>query len=239
MTDALLKDGAVSTASRQKSLLKDLVKDFLSMALLIRQGWQAQSVETFLQRVDGFFSDLEREARHAGYSAQQVRDTQYALCAFLDESVLNTGSSNIRSHVELHPLQFKYFGVHLAGEGFFDKLGALRADVKAHLEVLEVYHLCLALGFEGKYSLGQQEQLRYLANTLGQEITRLRPPAGELAADWALPDRVSQLLRHEIPLWVYVSLIALLCAAVYLLLDGLLGNQVEALGENISRLFGA
>ncbi|MBJ7223517.1 MULTISPECIES: type IVB secretion system protein IcmH/DotU [unclassified Brenneria] len=239
MTDAVLNGAPMAAASGQKPTLKDLVRDFLSMALLIREGRQARSVEAFLESVDGFFADLEREARNARYSAEQVRDVQYALCAFLDESVLKAGNSNIRGHVELHPLQFKYFGVHLAGEGFFEKLEALRADVRANLEVLEVYHLCLALGFEGKYSLGQQDQLRYVANTLGQEIARLRPQPRDLAPDWALPDQVSQMIRYEIPLWVYVVLIALVCGVVYLVLDWSLGIQVEALAEQIGRLFGA
>ncbi|GLU39986.1 type VI secretion system protein ImpK [Pseudomonas sp. NBRC 100443] len=222
----------------EKPTLKDLAKDFLSMALMIRRGRQAQSVERFLASVDDFFASLERNARAAGYSVEQVRDTQYALCAFLDESVLNDSGSNIRSHVELHPLQFKYFGVHLAGEGFFDKLEALRADVKTNLDVLEVYHLCLALGFEGKYNLEQKDQLRYLANTLGQDIARYRKAPRTLAPDWALPDQVSQMIRYEVPLWVYVGLIALLCAALYFTLDWLLGKDVAALAGQLDALFG-
>jgi len=238
MTEVLSNGAAAPAAPLSTPTLKDLVKDFMSMALLIRQGLRATSVDTFLAQVDAFFVDFEREARNARYSADQVKDTQYALCAFLDESVLNAQGSNIRGHLELHPLQFKYFGVHLAGEGFFEKLEALRADVKANLEVLEVYHLCLALGFEGKYRLGQQDQLRYIANTLGQEIVRLRQPPRTLAPDWALPDQVSQLFRYEVPLWAYLVLIALVCALVYGVLDWLLGRQVEALAAQIGQLFG-
>jgi type VI secretion system protein ImpK len=197
------------------------------------------SVSAFEASVDTFFKALERDARGANYSVEQVKDTQYALCAFLDESVLRSGDNELRRHFELQPLQFRYFGVHLAGEGFFEKIDALRGDVKHNLDVLEVYHLCLALGFEGKFSLGQKDQLRYLANTLGQDIARFRKTPKALSPDWALPDQVSQMLRHEVPLWLYLALFALVCAGVYLTLDWLLAKDVAALSEQISQLFSA
>ncbi|WP_070096520.1 type IVB secretion system protein IcmH/DotU [Pseudomonas sp. NBRC 111139] len=238
MTEALLQQGAVPAAS-DKPTLKDLVQDFISMALIVRRGRQVTSVQAFEGSVERFFANLERDARAANYSVEQVKDTQYALCAFLDESVLRSDDNALRRHFELQPLQFRYFGVHLAGEGFFEKVDALRADVKQNIDVLEVYHLCLALGFEGKFSLGQKDQLRYLANTLGQDIARYRKAPKALSPDWALPDQVSQMLRHEVPLWVYLALIALVCVAVYLTLDWLLDKDVAALSEQIRQLFSA
>lgn len=238
MTEAVLQQDAVAAAN-DRPTLKGLVQDFISMALIVRRGRQVTSVAAFENSVERFFADLERSARAANYSVEQVKDTQYALCAFLDESVLRAGDSELRRHFELQPLQFRYFGVHLAGEGFFEKIEALRVDVKQNIDVLEVYHLCLALGFEGKFSLGQKDQLRYLANTLGQDIARYRKPPKALSPDWALPDQVSQMLRHEVPLWVYLALIALVCAAVYLTLDWLLDKDVTALSELIHQLFSA
>jgi type VI secretion system protein ImpK len=237
MTEAVMQ-GAV-TAATEKPGLKDLVQDFISMALIVRKGRQVTSVTAFEASVDNFFSTLEREARSANYSVEQVKDTQYALCAFLDESVLRSGDNELRRHFELQPLQFRYFGVHLAGEGFFEKIDSLRSDVKKNLDVLEVYHLCLALGFEGKFSLGQKDQLRYLANTLGQDIARYKKTPKALSPDWALPDQVSQMLRHEVPVWLYLALIALVCVGVYLTLDWLLAKDVAALSEQISQLFSA
>ncbi|MFP3924260.1 type IVB secretion system protein IcmH/DotU [Pseudomonas sp. W5-36] len=265
MSEAVMQ-GAMA-ADQPKPTLKDLVQDFISMALILRRGRQVTSVRAFEESVDSFFATLEREARASNYSVEQVKDTQYALCAFLDESVLrakmpeapvvaNAEASptsahaalaapaekvnELRRHIEVSPLQFRHFGVHLAGEGFFDKIETLRADVKRNLDVLEVYHLCLALGFEGKFSVGEgKDQLRYLANTLGQDIARYRKTPKALSPDWALPDQVSQMLRHEVPVWVYLALIALVCLAVYLTLDWMLGKDVALLSEHISQLFSA
>jgi type VI secretion system protein ImpK len=217
--------------------LRTLSQDFFSLILMIRRGSEARNVDEFLTRVADYFRELEAQALAVGYSMDQVRDAQYALCAFLDESVLGAGASNIRQHLELHPLQYTYFGVHLAGEGFFERLEALRTDVKANLDVLEVYHLSLALGFEGKFRLEHRDQLRYVASTLGQDIARYRQTSDVLAPGWQLPDQVGQLLRYEIPVWVYLLVIALCCGAVYLVLDNLLDTQVTALIERLSSLF--
>ncbi|WP_242495417.1 type IVB secretion system protein IcmH/DotU [Salinicola tamaricis] len=168
MTEALAHPSDIA----EPRTLKTLSRDFISMVLMVRRGQQAESVERFLERVDQWLREFEEKARAENYSAEAVKDAQYALCAFLDESVLKGGVGNIREHVELHPFQYRYFGVHLAGEGFYDRLDSLRSDVRGNLDVLEVYHLCLALGFEGKYSLENRDQLRYIANTLGQDIAR-------------------------------------------------------------------
>ncbi|WP_407312707.1 type IVB secretion system protein IcmH/DotU [Pseudomonas sp. nanlin1] len=237
MTEAVLQNSP--RAAIEKPVLKDLVKDFMSMALIIRHGREVTSSAEFEDRVDAFFQRLEHEARTAYYSAAQVKDTQYALCAFLDESVLRSGEHSLRLPFEMRPMQFRYFGVHLAGEGFFEKIDALRSDVRANLEVLEVYHLCLALGFEGKFSMGSQDQLRYLANTLGQDIGRYRQAPKTLSPDWELPDPVAQMLRYEVPVWLYWVVIALICLGVYLTLDWMLSKDVAALAEQINHLFGA
>lgn len=226
-----------NAAGQAPATLLNLTRDFFSMVLMIRRGSEAQSVDAFLERVEEYFKEMESRALTAGYSMEKYRDAQYAMCAFLDESVLGSGGNNIRQHIELHPLQYHYFGVHLAGEGFFERLESLRSDVKGNVDVLEIYHLCLALGFEGKYRLERRDQLRYIANTLGQDIARYRKAPQELAPDWRLPDQVGQLLRHEIPVWVYLVLIALLCGVVFLVLDGILDARVEALIERLQTLF--
>lgn len=233
MTEAL----AQSSDLAETRTLKTLSRDFISMVLMVRRGQQAESVERFLERVDQWLREFEEKARAENYSAEAVKDAQYALCAFLDESVLKGGVGNIREHVELHPFQYRYFGVHLAGEGFYDRLDSLRSDVRANLDVLEVYHLCLALGFEGKYSLENRDQLRYLANTLGQDIARYRHATEEGRESWKLPDQVGQLLRYEIPLWVYLLAIVVICLIVYGGLRWWLGSETDALIEQIQRLF--
>ncbi|MFH7467991.1 DotU family type IV/VI secretion system protein, partial [Pseudomonas syringae pv. tagetis] len=82
---------------------------------------------------------------------------------------------------------------------------------------------------EGKFGLGQKVQLRILANTLGQDIARFLKTPIALCHDCALPDHLSQMLRHEVTVWLYLALSALECLRLYLALDSLMGKDLPDL----------
>lgn len=95
--------------------------------------------------------------RLLGESAQYVRDgrcgqedfdlARFAVCAWIDEAILNS-SWNGRMQWQKEPLQHVYFNTTEAGQEFFVRLNALGLQ---HSEVREVYYLCLAMGFKGRY----------------------------------------------------------------------------------------
>jgi type VI secretion system protein ImpK len=64
MSEAVMQ-GAMA-ADQPKLTLKDLVQDFISMALILRRGRQVTSVSAFEESVDTFFAALERQPRGAG-----------------------------------------------------------------------------------------------------------------------------------------------------------------------------
>jgi type VI secretion system protein ImpK len=65
-----------------------------------------------------------------------------------------------------------------------------------------VFHLCLLLGFQGRYALEGRERLDYLTARLGDEIAHLQGRRVAFAPHWAAPDRAVHKLRGELPLWV-------------------------------------
>lgn len=240
MTQSLSMPAAANAAmsdAPRRATLSQLSRDAFFMILMIRQGSEPGDVAGFVENVDVFFRKLEAQARKADYSVEQAEDVKYAICAFLDETILNS-SSPLRQYVELHPFQFKYFGEHLAGVGFFKRLETLRQAPDKNIDVLEVYYQCLMMGFAGQYRLEKQDELRYLVNTLGQDIARIRGTDGTLAPHWALPDSVSQIIKYEVPLWLYALGIVVICAIVYLVLRSLLGSQVDDLAVLVNKTFG-
>ena len=98
-------------------------------------------------------ADVERDATAAGYSAHDIRDTHFAVVAFLDSVVLHSNEP-ARPEWERQSLQEEMFGQTDAGVVFFDKLESFRSrpDSEHLADMLEVYLLCLLLGFEGRYS---------------------------------------------------------------------------------------
>ena len=116
--------------------------------------------ERAIQQIRAF----EQASREAGIPLDQLRPAHYALCASLDDVVLNTpwGSSGAwaaRSLVSTFHQEVR------GGERFFDLLSQLRQNPGTLLPVLELMYLCLSLGFQGRYRLsprgpGELDRLR-------------------------------------------------------------------------------
>lgn len=116
------------------------------------------------------------------------------------------------------PLQLSQFGDHLAGENFFTRLEDLRAQGAPRLPSLEVYYLCLLLGFEGKYRIEGGEKLHYLTARVGDEIVYLKGKRTGFAPHWAPPDAVSHVLRRTVPLWATAAVLVAVGLIGYLAL---------------------
>lgn len=117
----------------------------------------------------------DQEARQKGYSGDEVKLAIFAVVAFLDESVLNSPNPTFASWAS-RPLQEELFGGHLAGEAFFTNLESLlRAnDSPSNADVLEVYQLCLLLGYQGRYTIGNRGELQAIKQAVGEKIRRIR-----------------------------------------------------------------
>jgi type VI secretion system protein ImpK len=144
----------------------------------------------------------------------------------VDETVLNSGFS-IRDAWMLQPLQLTLFGEQLAGENFFARLEDLRAQGAPRLQSLEVFYMCLLLGFQGKYMIEGQEKLGYLTARLGDEITLLRGKRAGFAPHWPLPDKIAHTLKRDVPLWSIGALFALLGLLAYLGMSHFLNRDMQ------------
>ena len=131
------------------------------------------------------------------------------------------------------PLQEELFGTHIAGEVFFQNLQQLlgRSDSPDLADLLEVYYLCLLLGFGGRYSAGNRGELTQIMNMTADKIRRIRGRFSGLSPSWMLPAETARGSGGD-P-WVRkLGIIAAICAAVMVLLFvvyklGLLGSGVH------------
>jgi len=210
--------------------LKDMLEDGIYLLFLLQSGNAPNSANEFNRRIDQFLAQFEKNARNLGKPQQAVSDAKYAFCALMDEIILSSDFS-IREDWERAPLQLRMFGEHLAGDRFFDKLEILRTDPVANIEALEVFHTCLLLGFQGKYLLEGTEKLNYLISRVNQEITHARGGKAVFAPNWKLPQRFQQYVRHELPLWLFYALLAVVGVGVFLVYLTLLGNDMDELRD--------
>jgi type VI secretion system protein ImpK len=164
------------------------LQEAFTVAVRLRSDRQvAASADAFREQVKFLLSAADRDARRAGYGGGDVRLAVYAYIAFLDETVLSSTQPMFQGW-NRRPLQEEVFGDHVAGETFFRNLSDLmaRQDSEDLADVLEVYLLCLLLGFRGKYA-GNPDGLQSLVASIQERLRRVRGPAPLVGPDWALP----------------------------------------------------
>jgi type VI secretion system protein ImpK len=149
---------------------------------------QVTDAATFRAQIWGGVKLAHDEARKLGYNNDDVELATFAVVAFLDASILNL-QSPVFADWPRQPLQEERYGHHIAGEIFFQNLQKLmgRSDSQELADLLEVYYLCLLLGFAGRYSLGGRGDLAAITNQTGERIQRIRQTGTELAPGWRLP----------------------------------------------------
>jgi type VI secretion system protein ImpK len=157
----------------------------------------------------------------------------YALVALADEMALGM-SESVRRYWMANMLQLRYFNENVAGEGFFQKLDAIRRDPR-RTDVLQVYYLCLLLGFQGRYAVrGGEIELLNVIEVLRTEIAQALDIPDELSPSGDRPDDAVLRRAGRMPfLWVSIGALAL-AVSVYTALRVSIGNDGAAARDRIS-----
>lgn len=226
MTDAR----AVPAARGQLALA---LQEAFTVAVRLRAGRQAAAdADSFRAHVKTLLSAADGRARSAGYEGEAVKLAIYAYIAFLDESVLSASQPMFAAWSQ-QPLQEAVFGDHIAGENFFRHLADLlaRQDAEPLADLLEVYQLCMLLGFRGKYG-SNPEGLQSIVSMTREKIDRIRGPRPPLAPDWGLP--AGEVAERGKDVWVpRLAVTALvtfaLALGLFLFFKYVLGGQLDGL----------
>ena len=201
---------------------------------IIRLKGQRQHIpdgEIFRKRTKATLQEVERVAVADGYDVRDVRDTHFAVVAFLDSVILHS-KDPVRAEWERKPLQEELFGQTDAGLVFFEKLDQFRSrrDSEQLADILEVYLLCLLLGFEGRYSGARRGELEGITDSLRMRIEYVRGRDDQLAPSGSLPPVLAPVLTpkrrkdHLRLLTIALLVFALFCFVV-LKLDLISGSE--------------
>lgn len=218
-----------ASSSVRRGQLALALQEVLTATVRLRANRQvAADGESFRTHIKQLLSAAERDARRLGYGADDVGTALYATVVFLDESVLNSAQPMFASWPS-RPLQEELFGGHMGGENFFQHLRQLltRGESDDLADLLEVFQLCLLLGFRGRYSAGDVGELRGLQAAVTDKLQRIRGGFGELAPGWAPPERES-VRRERDPWLVGLALAAVACVVAGLLLFGVFQSSLGA-----------
>jgi len=190
--------------------------------------------EALREQLLGVLQKMVSRCRQAGIADKETAEARYAIVAFMDERILR---SNWAGRVEWmnRPLQLQLYNEFAAGENFFVRMRTLldgtspappergrNDDIqRGEPSALEIYALCLALGFVGAAGAAQQAQ------SVTEEARRRlgRVAAGAPISPHAVP---ADHYSATTPRRPFVLAVALSCILVVALGVGLLRWSLDA-----------
>ena len=179
----------------------------LTVAIKLRTTISHDNVIELHKRLTDEIKSFDLQAQSAGASPETVISARYLLCTVVDEIVLNT-PWGVRSGWSQHSLLSLFHQETFGGEKCFAILQRMLENPGKHLDILELYYLCLSLGFEGKYRLAQRvhEQLDHIRDGLYQTIENHRGHMQkDLSPRWQGCGKTKAGMMDYLPMWVIAS----------------------------------
>ncbi|HEY6403616.1 MAG TPA: type IVB secretion system protein IcmH/DotU [Blastocatellia bacterium] len=218
------------TRNRLKSEneLVDLATPVFQLVLRLKSEGLTPSSQELRRSIDAMLRQIEQAGAARGYKEEQLQNARFALAAFVDEAVL---SGSLKEEWEKYPLQLEYFREALAGTKFFERLDALLKRAETEADVVEIYYLCLLLGFKGKYDVFLEDQLPGEINKVTERLRQVgRLRGGALSPHWKVTDQPEPPPPEpELPRWVIWTAVGSvgMVAFVYTILNWMLIGDIN------------
>lgn len=189
----------------------------LNLLSQIRNTPSHPNPDSLHQQLASEITQFEKRAQAEGVAPETIYIARYALCSTIDEFVMATpwGASSVWSHQSLLSLFHKEtFG----GEKFFKLLNKLEQDPGRNIDLLELFYLCLALGFRGKFAVSNDgvNELERVRESLYQIIRQYRGDfEPELSVQWEGLDKHATAKGSIMPAWLAASIVILLLVGLF------------------------
>ncbi|MCA0872585.1 type VI secretion system protein TssL, long form [Seohaeicola saemankumensis] len=195
----------------------------------IRNRAQHMDPDKLRQSVVGEVREFENRALQAGIPAQSVKVARYALCATLDDVVLNTPWGG-QSSWGLQSMVGTFHRETVGGDRFYDLLARLEKEPGQNIDMLEFLYMCMSLGFEGRLRVEQGGSEKHLAirAALARIIRAQRGPVErDLSPHWEGLKKPFKALSAWRLVWIAVGVTACLLALQFVGLSWALSNSTE------------
>ena len=228
---------------RQKNLAAIFQAVFTNIVRLRSRRLPVTSEFAFRREMMKLLKSAEDEATMLGYSPESVANAKFALVTFLDNSVLDSQNMAFVQWGGLL-LEQEWFGTNDGGQIFFDRFQRLldQPDSRDEVDALEVYRLCVLLGFHGQ--LRQKDAGGAAVSMLdaaARKIARVRGVSGDLTPTWRIPEQSA--LTVTVDSWLPRLMVALLgslvlALALFVGFHSALRSHISALEERTTTLAG-
>jgi type VI secretion system protein ImpK len=183
---------------RRSNLALSFQEIFTAIVRLRFNRQSVPSADSFREHMRQALRAATQDAGQKGYSGEDIKTAAFAVIAFLDESVL-ASSNPVFSTWSRLPFQEELFGHHMGGEAFFQYAQQLlgRRDSAETADILEVFYLCLLLGYRGRYGVGNAGELRAIMDSIRDKIHRVRGAGTAISPQWVVPNEAVARKRSD------------------------------------------
>ena len=172
--------------------LSGLLTDLFTIVIRIRETDSLGDPQALRKLITWYLDLFQKNGETASRNRGDILDAMYAVVALIDEAVLSSGGE-CREYWLGRPLQLDYFGEAMAGEEFFNRLEGVLKTPGEKSDVIEVYFLCLALGFEGRYKLTDRSRLSAYMKQCADALSK------HTAFDTSLSPRALPRKKMQVP----------------------------------------
>lgn len=213
----------MSNSDATHTLMK-LCDELFVLILRMQQSKNFGDDEALYNKITSLLKSMEEKARRLKIDSEDIRNVKLALSTFIDEIIWYSQWASKRSWES--KLQRLLLPSTTGGNVFFEELDKIREN-NSKTGILEVYYMCLMLGFEGKFVTDRKELPKYietLRKELKPEIVKKLSPNGDR--------RETSIRRRSIPWWGKIAAGALcivLPVLLFIVLKIFMGQAVEEL----------
>ncbi|GGE53915.1 type VI secretion system protein TssL, long form [Actibacterium pelagium] len=207
-----------------------------SLISRIRNRAQHMDPDTLRKNVVAEVRGFENRALQAGIPAQTVKVARYALCATLDDVVLNTPWGG-QSSWGLQSMVGTFHRETVGGDRFYDLLARLEKEPANNIDMLEFLYMCLSLGFEGRLRVEQGGADKHLQirNGLARIIRAQRGPVErDLSPNWEGVMKPFRKLSAWRIVWISIAVTGAILALQFTGLSYALSTSTERLIGQLS-----
>ncbi len=209
-------------------------------ALVSRIRNRAQHVDpdALRRNVVAEVRNFESRAITAGVDPQQVKVARYAICATIDDVVLNTPWGE-QSNWGMQSMVGTFHKETVGGDRFYDVLARLEKDPPNNIELLEFMFMCLSLGFDGRLRVeqGGVDKHMQIRNGLARIIRAQRGPVEQdLSPRWRGVEKPHKPRSVFKPVYIAIAATAAILAAIFSTLTFLLGTPTDQLLGRIAAI---
>ena len=134
-----------------RNLLTAAAAPFLALMASVRAGRARINLPQLHGRAAEMIAAFEAQIGGV-YSDEEVRRAKYALAATADDVALNLpGQENDAAEWARRSMVVRFFKENIGGDRFWRLLDEMVASPAQYRSLIELYHACMAAGFEGRY----------------------------------------------------------------------------------------